>query len=313
MIDRITIQIQDVDKDYIVERLKLKEDSTREEDEVPKYVGRIRKSEREEKGAGIKVFYYPCSSLLRLDGSLHKFAHGYNHTIFTQKDASQAIKELEKIIGIELDRFQITKIEFGINMIMPKEPMRYINSILRYGTHNFIPMPPLRSTVYGKLCKLYNYTIKLYDKGYDTWVSDRIKLPQNIFRYEIFMKKEFAMDRGFININAKGLTTRKYYINMKRLLREMYSEFVYLDSSLDYTGLKPKDVKEYMFITSDNFQLYLDYLKEHRDKKDRDNAMTARRRLLKKIKPALTSEIVEEFKDKLNEEIRKISGYKTHI
>lgn len=68
-----------------------------------------------------------------------------------------------------------------------------------------------------------------------------------------------------------------------------------------------------MFITSDNFQLYLDYLKEHRDKKERDNAMTARRRLLKKMKPALTSEIVEEFKDKLNEEIRKVSGYKTHI
>lgn len=202
-------------------------DSTREANEVPKYVGRIRKPERDEKDAGIKVFYYPYSSLLRLDGSLHKFAHGYNHTIFTQKEASQAIKELEKIIGIGLDRFQITAIEFGINMIMPKEPMRYINSILRYGSHNFIPMPPLRSTVYGKLCKLYNYTIKLYDKGYDTKIKERIELPQNILRYEIFMKKQFAIDRGFININAKGLTSRKYYMNMKRLLREMYSEFIY--------------------------------------------------------------------------------------
>jgi hypothetical protein len=183
MIDRVGIQIADVARDYIEPRLNLKKNETRGDDKVEQLVGLI---------DNIKVQYYPLSGILRLDGSLHKYACGNNYSLFTKKNSIDAIKKLAGVVGVEIEKFFITKIEFGINISISKEPMKYINSILSYNSNLFLPMTPLESTVYGKRCKLCDYTIKFYDKTYDTWENDRIRLPENILRYEILMKKSYA-------------------------------------------------------------------------------------------------------------------------
>lgn len=266
MIDRIVVQIEDVEGDYIIERLNLREDSTRSEDEVPKYIGEIKSLKERKTGSyenkeRVRISYFPFSGLLRLEGSLHIFAHGYNDTLFTCEDAKQAIKELASIVGIELERFLITKIEFGINMFVPKEAMEYIDKILSHSSRKFLLMTPLGSTVYGTRSKAYNYNIKLYDKAYDAWIKKRIEKNDNILRFEIMMKKAYATNNGFININAKGLVGTMYYAKLRKLMRDIFNEFRYKGKYLDFSNpaLKPKDVEKYLFITSDNFDSYLDY------------------------------------------------------
>ena len=321
MIDRIVIQIQDVEEDYIVERLDLREDSTRGTDEVPKYVGEIKSlkkrtiDSRRNKDK-IRVSYFPYSKLLRLDGSLHIFAHGYNDTLFTCEDAGQAIKKLASIVGIKLERFFLTKIEFGINIFVPKEAMEYIDKIFSYGSRNFLPMTPLTSTVYGIRSKAYNYQIKLYDKAYQAWEERRIEKTNNILRFEIMMNKVYATDNGFADINAKGLIGIMYYAKLRKLMQDIFSEFRYKGKYLDFSNpaLNPKDVEKYMFITSDNFNAYLDYLSEYGKKHDkpnlRDNTMTQRRRLIKKLKPMLTSDLIDEFKHEFHETLKIVSDKK---
>lgn len=321
MIDRIVIQIQDVEEDYIVERLKLREDSTRGVDEVPRYVGEIKNLEERKIGSlknkdKIRVSYFPFSKLLRLEGSLHIFAHGYNDTLFTCEDARQSIKKLASIVGIDLERFFLTKIEFGINMFVSKEAMEYINKILSYSSRKFLPMTPLRSTVYGIRSKAYNYEIKLYDKAYQAWDKKRIEKTDNILRFEVMMKKVYATDNGFTDINAKGLIGEMYYVKLRKLMQDIFKEFRYKGKYLDFSNpsLKPEDVEKYMFATSDNFDSYLKYLSEYGKKYEkpnlRENAITRRRRLMKKIKPMLTSDLIDEFKHEFHKALKIVSDKK---
>lgn len=324
MIDRIVAQIKDVEKDYIVERLELTNDPNRKKGQVPRYTGSIiglkedkYETDTQTYNDRIKVYYYPYSKLLRLDGSLHTFAHGYNNTLFTCQQARDAIKALADIVGIELKYFFFTKIEFGINMFMPKKPMQYIEQIFSYNNQDFIPMTPLKSTVYGVRCKAWNYEIKLYDKAYDAWIKRRIGITENILRFEIVMKKAYATDNGFRDINASGLLGGMYYVKMKKMLREIFKSFRLRSTYLDFSNpdLDPKQVEKYMFITSGNFRLYLRYLSEYGKKHDkpnlRDNATTKRRRLMKELKPMLTTDLVDEFKSEFSKTLKDISDKKS--
>lgn len=304
MIDRIVIQIADIERDYIESKLNLKKNETRGDDKVEQLVGSI---------DNIKVQYYPLSGILRLDGSLHKYACGNNYSLFTEKNSIAAIKKLAVVVGVDIDRFFITKIEFGINIPMSKPPMRYIDSILSYNSNLFLPMPPLKSTVYGKHCKLCDYTIKFYDKTYDTWEKDRVRLSENILRYEILMRKSYATDNGFTNINAKGLLgVGLYYRKLRQILRTKLDILDFRDDTLNYTGIKSSDVKKYLFVTSNNFDVYLEYLKVHGEENDRTNAMTARRRIKKKMRPYITNDLIEELKEKFKETLLLIADRKKH-
>lgn len=324
MIDRFTAQIKDVEEDYIVTRLKLRDDSNRKEGQVARYIGDIKglKENKDETDSQvcddrIRIYYYPHSKLLRLDGSLHTFAHGYNNTLFTCQQARDAIKALADIVGIELKYFFFTRIEFGINMFMPKKPMKYIEQIFSYNNQDFIPMTPLRSTVYGVRCKAWNYEIKLYDKAYDAWIKRRIGITENILRFEVVMKKVYATDNGFKDINASGLLGKMYYVKMKKILREIFKSFRLRSKYLDFSNpdLDPKQVEKYMFITSGNYRLYLRYLSEYGKMHDkpnlRDNATTRRRRLMKELKPMLTTDLVDEFKSEFSKTLKDISDKKS--
>jgi len=107
-----------------------------------------------------------------------------------------------------------------------------------------------------------------------------------------------------------------YYAKLKKLLREIFNEFRYNGKYLDFSNpaLKPKDVEKYMFITSDNFDAYLDYLSEYGKKHEKpnikENTMTQRRRLIKKLKPMLTSDLIDEFKHEFHKTLKIVSDKK---
>jgi hypothetical protein len=115
-------------------------------------------------------------------------------------------------------------------------------------------------------------------------------------------------DNGFTNINAKGLLgVGLYYRKLKKMLRTIFNILDFKDDTLNYTGIKASDVKKYLFVTSNNFDVYLEYLKVHGAQNDRTNAMTARRRIKKKMRPHITNDLIEELKDKFEKTLLLIS------
>lgn len=305
MIDRIKFEIKKVDQKYIVRKLKLKKDPYRDKTQPKIYRGKI---------DTLKVNYYERTGSLTIENSLHVFAKGNNYSQFTIEEARNTLLDLEKKVGIPLERFLVKNIEFGINMLMPKDPMEYINLIRGYDNRRFLPMTPYVSTVKGIHCVFDEYHIKFYDKTYETIkkkrikVKDRKKIPKNILRFEVKIKKmTYAKSKKFHNMTGKTLLSGHHYIMFKRLLKEYLNEVHFLELSIDYKKMLPRDIKRYIFVLSDTYALYLDYLKEHKSEEDFRKENRSRNRFIKRIKPKLTGELEQELKDKFTETIISIS------
>ena len=114
----------------------------------------------------LKLTYYHTYSLLRITGSLHKFAKKHNYKPFTFREAAETLRGIATFLGVPLSAFRINSIEIGVNISMGETPMKYIETISEYKGNKFIPMPPRSGTnkIYGRKCKMAEYDIKFYDK-----------------------------------------------------------------------------------------------------------------------------------------------------
>lgn len=304
MIDRIKFIIKDVEFD-IIERLDLTLDELyKKKYESEIYEGNIN---------NLTIRYRKSSEdkILTINGSLHKYYKGNNFSSFTIDEAKKAILQLEEKVGISKDRFIVQNIELGLNIRMPKTPMKYIHTIKSYKFKDFIPITPYESKVMGYRCKFTNYEIKFYDKTYDAKVQDKQIAPRNTLRYEIKMKNKYATQKGFIEVTAEKIFDGIYLPKAKRLMNNIFKELDFLDLSCNYEGIEPNEVKEYFFIKSDNYKFYIEYLKELEEKDPKKkvykNAMDAKRRLVKKIRPNLTGELTGELKEKFAKGIEALS------
>lgn len=304
MIDRVKFVIKDVDFD-IIEHLDL----TLDELYKKKYVNEVYEGNIE----NLTVRYHKSSEdrYMTIKGSLHKYFKGNNYSSFSVEEAKKALLKLEKAVGISKDRFMVQNVELGVYVRMSKTPMRYIQTIKNYKFKEFIPMTPYETKVMGYRCKLTNYEIKFYNKTYDAKAQDKQTAPKNTLRYEIKMSNKYATKNGFIEVTAEKMLDGIYFRKAIRLMNSLLKKLVYLDLSFNYEGLKPNEIKEYFFITSDNFKFYAEHLKDLEEKNPKEkvykNAMDAKRRLIEKLKPKLTGEFEVEFKEKLEKGIKSLS------
>lgn len=304
MIDRIKFQIKDVDFDELEKRLDL----------VP--VSHSRRTEASVYGATLKnisVTFY-SESRFTVNGSLHKYSKGNNFSLFTYKEAKEALIELSIKIGIPLDRFIATNIELGVNMQMNHNPMKYLGMIHSYKTNYFIPMTPLSKTskIKGCRCKFSEYEIKFYDKTFEAIhsgkikVADRIKIPENILRFEISLSRKQLIYEGFKNVTGKNLLSNLHYVRFKKLLNRIFNDLIIKDISIIYTDLLREDVKKYIFAMSESYRLYLDYLKEIPDELEYRKELRSKNALLKKIDSKTIGEFREELFSKFTTALSKI-------
>lgn len=282
MIDRIKIYIENVEFDEVEKRLHLLAYGE-SWDKSWAYSSQIK---------NLKVFYK--NKRLELSGSLHKYVKGNNFSMFTYKEAKDALCELSDYIGIPLKQFIVTSIELGINIQLDKDVAHYLNIIHSYKSHPFILMSPLKGTSKFKGCKCVfsEYVIKFYDKTFEAQKShiskkERAEIPNNLLRYEIKLSRKQLKSLGFTNVTGQNLLSPLHYTRFKRLLKRVFDKIIF-DNTLDYTDCLEDDMKRHIFAVSDKYGYYLQCLKfyfgeaEYRKEKRRTNELLKRMSLLPK-------------------------------
>lgn len=272
----------------------------------------------------IQLHYYSKGGKLKFSGSIHKFAKGNNYSRYTYSEAVVTLQDLGDLLEIvPLTEFRISNIEVGVNLQLSESPIKYIKTIKQYKGHEFLPMTPRGIKILGCRCSMSEYEIKFYDKTADhiaenrVKVKDRDKIPKNILRYEVKLSRKQLITFGFPNPTVANLMTKRYAIFFVWILRSIFEEIVFFDSSLDITKIPHKDskaldkkVKEYIFVTSDAFDAYLEYTKMQYGEDALKKAVRYKARLLKKMQPFMLGKYESEVKGKFFDEIAIVHDYK---
>ena len=316
MIDKITFYIKDVDLDILERRLR----KGGELDVVGiDWIRRVSKYGCYLRDKNIFIKINGATNKLQGYGSLHKFAKGNNYSIFTAQETINAIKDIGDILGISLDRFIITCIEIGVNVTMTKDPMRYIDMVHFYKKRPFIYMRPLKksSKLKGKLCQFTEYVIKFYDKTFEARhplsKEQKNSIPPNILRYEIELHPKQYYMIGFKNIKASTLTAEKllnprFYSRFAKILREVFVRTELRDLGENHKIKSLEEIKNYIFVMSDGYNLYRNYIKEYRldekeDAKEYKDVKKLKKYLEKEFESLKETENVLELKSKFAEAI----------
>lgn len=334
MIDKIVFYVNDVDIDalekHLIKQKIIKEElaaiALDRERDIFKYGATLKRTISLKlslvKNKGDKEKHWRLNG----HGSLHKFAQGGNHDRFNASEAIKTIIELGEILGISLDRIIITCLEIGINMQMPKEPMEYIDKVRSHGITTkraFIHMRPFKDTPHlrGKLCQYTYYVIKFYDKTFEAeyyrkkWLkkykAEAIPMPtirKNILRYEIELHPKKFPALGFKNIKASTFTVEKllnprFYSRFVKILEDVFQKTEFVDLSDIHHKKSFDEIKNYIFVTSDRYNLYLDYLRGILEKNDYNKAVREDKALVKEFDFVKHTERIKELKAIFEKEI----------
>lgn len=139
-----------------------------------------------------------------VSGSLHKFYHGNNYGLFKRSEIKEAVVRFSNMFLIDADSkdIKITSLEYGVNVITKKEPLRYADCMLYYVNNKFRDCTPKRRTtkVWGRECSTTDFKFKFYDKTLQTELTSKkpvkgsIEVPSNILRYEIVHFRPKSME-----------------------------------------------------------------------------------------------------------------------
>lgn len=316
MIDRIVMQIKGVAPSHV--DLKL-EDVMGAFDELA--------DKRTGTRNNLKYTYYNRNSILKIEGSLHKYAKGNNFERFTYCEAVAVLQEIATYLEIPLSALRINFIEIGVNIPTDETPMKYIETISEYKGNKFIPMSPRNGTnkIYGRRCKMAEYEIKFYDKIADyildkkIKIADRKELPKNLLRYEIKLSRKQLMTFGFPDPTAENLLKRRYAIFCTYLLRSIIKDIIFTDVA-DFSKIPDRSskvlqnrIKRYIFAISDGYDRYLAYLKECVGGDEYKKAKREKASSIRSMRPFLLGKYETELKGRFAEEIAKVHDYKRAV
>ena len=154
----------------------------------------------------VKIFR---SGRVWVQGSIHKFWDGHNHSVFTIDEALKAFVQLFEILGAHPTDAKILQIEYGVNLCTPFDPDAFINRLICFKYKPFEGMGNYEKI--GKVCYQNEYDLKIYNKG------KQYNLKRNILRVEKKVKDSRHLKRFEITTIA-DLTDSKVEEMLKDLL-----------------------------------------------------------------------------------------------
>lgn len=300
MIDRVNFEIRKFDVSQLLETLKF---------------------EKNEHGSLMLNYKYNnvsirmySENLLRISGSLHKFSKGNNYSLFTYEEAKCTICELSNKLGVPLENFIVTKIELGLNLRVKLNPIKYIEAVKRYKKYTFIPMTPYSKTskIKGCRCKLSEYEIKLYDKTFEFIKSEKVSVknrsivPENLLRFEISFSRKQLKYKGFKNLTGKSLQSPLHYCKFKKIFLSVLNDLYFIEFSTQCVEFSIKDIKQYFFIMSENFNQYLEYVREHEGQHKFYNEIRVSKKLMNKMKSYKYDSLEKEFREEFVRTLSKV-------
>ena len=193
---------------------------------------------------GIRVNYNEHS--MSITGSLAKYYYGNNLETLTMSASELAIQSLTDLIGYDLSKSDITRVDFSSNMLTQYKPKYYYNFLGHLSRYNRFNNG---DTLY------YNQQSKnllFYDKIKEA-KKKQMPIPseyvgKNVLRYELAIKKELAK---FCNkaIKVKDLYTRDIYNLFLYKWQEIYTNIDKQKSNIEimsYNINTPKDFDNHL-------------------------------------------------------------------
>lgn len=129
-----------------------------------------------------------------LQGSLHKYKNGgeHNYDDFTWEELTQVLQDLKEKFNIRLEECILLNLEIGVNIIIPIACYLILNNLMFHYGKSFKDVN-IKNGNY-KIVKHQRYSVKVYDKGLQYKIEDRI------LRFELHYTK-------MIDLNKKGIHT----------------------------------------------------------------------------------------------------------
>lgn len=125
-----------------------------------------------------------------VSGSLHKYFNEgkHNANTFTFENLQNVVNDLRQKFGINPETAILKNLEFGVNINTPESVRVLLNSFVAYENRMFIPILN-GNKLTGWELKRQQYRIKIYDKGKQFNLSDKIMRIEYAVKKMEYLKK----------------------------------------------------------------------------------------------------------------------------
>lgn len=230
MIDFVKFRIPNLNQDKLEEKFEFTQEVSIK---TAEFVGPKKAQYR---NLLIKIF----RNHIEISGSIHKFWNiitlneEQNHDRFKYTQLENCLDHLAEELYFDLSMGNIMNMEYGVNIVTPKNPTRILKENLK--AYDYIPLEDANQcSKKGYLVEfiLSNYFVKVYDKG------RQFKLPKNLMRLEIRTRKSVDLHKTNIQ-NLADLKNRTKLVKLGQLLDERISKLLIVNKAQSDMSQKEK-------------------------------------------------------------------------
>lgn len=173
-----------------------------------------------------------------ITGSLHKYhnANDTNYNAYTFADISTTLSDLECNFKVDLSTAVIHSLEIGVNIPLDYSPQIILKNAICHKGKAFDSLDTHNKRV-GIICSHTDYSVKLYDKGYQSKIEE---LDKYVLRYELKIHRQRIL-KPFGVLTLADLNNVEKVTPLIMLLWERLSEIVFFDFS--FKGLNLSESK----------------------------------------------------------------------
>jgi hypothetical protein len=183
-----------------------------------------------------KLYKRPKSKL-EIKGSLHKFKDGRNDTDFYFMDVCLTIDELCKLLSLEPSKCEVHTLEFGVNIFLSMRPKIVFDSYILYHQKGFISFKDINQNAKfdGVKCSLAQFSIKVYDKGF------QFSRSENIMRFECKVSKMQFLEKKNVFIRTlQDLKNKEVHEQLSKILITLHGDILKVNKC-DTSSLNDRD------------------------------------------------------------------------
>lgn len=175
-------------------------------------------------------------------GSVHRFYNKgcENNNDYTLSDFKHTVQHLEQHYGINPQRSKIVNFEFGVNITIPPgiEAQDFQKYLVSAYTKSFEKLNPRRPAV-GYIAEFNEYSIKIYDKGYQgkTGETDKIRVEIKVNRTRWL--DQFKFDKGK-ELYLSDLLKKSNITILGDILEAKISSLILTPRQISMSKLSPK-------------------------------------------------------------------------
>lgn len=191
--------------------------------------------------------------------SLQKWYTGNNYQLFSYYQVVDAIEKLNKQLPFNVYNSKVVYLAVGT--VFKEESKPILDTWLSF--NGKLPLPMMKKNkIYGKKFYLTDYTLKGYDKTFEAYNHERMKIPDNIFRLEleIYTRNLRSRKNPIIINTVKDLIDKKKY---RKLSTELLSKYIKIEKKQSISLSKLNNKQKEILALFYNKKILQQYKKDH--------------------------------------------------